>query len=461
MSQIRSMSMQTDRTAQELWSHRSVFILALMGSSIGLGNIWKFPHLISEQGGGTFIVVYLVCMMFVGVPMMMAEVMLGRRTRSNPVQAIALLSREAGVSERWRWVGMSAVITGMLIFSFYAVVAAWIFYYVFSLSAGSLIDIGWNQSNSFFTHMLIHPEALILSHTVFMLVVLLVLAAGVRRGLDRTIRYLMPLMFLLLLILLVYATQTGYFFQAYQHLFSFRPERINPSMLLSALGHAFFTLSLGMGVVMTYGAYLSRKESIGQTVACVGVMDTVLALMIGMVIFPVLLSAQMEAVSGPGLLFITMPVAFGQLHAGQVLCVLFFLLVGVAAVTSAISLMEPMTAYIEQTFGITRITSAILAVSAAWVLSLAVLFSFSYLSGYTLFDMNLFELLNVITTFILLPLVGLSLMVFTGWVLTKRITQDELSLAPRYYQVWRFCLRFLVPSAIGLIFVTNLYNEFF
>lgn len=455
------MSMQADRTAQELWSHRSVFILALMGSSIGLGNIWKFPHLISEQGGGTFIVVYLVCMLLVGVPMMMAEVLLGRRTRSNPVQAMKILSREVGVSERWSWVGMMAVVTGLLIFSFYAVVAAWIFYYVYSLSSGVLIDVGWDQSSSFFTQMLINPNALVLSHTLFMIVVLVILAAGVRRGLDRAIRYLMPLMLLLLLILLVYASQTGHFFQAYQHLFSFRPERINSSMLLAALGHAFFTLSLGMGAIMTYGAYLSRKESIGQTVACVGVMDTVLALMVGMVIFPVLLSVQMDPVSGPGLLFITLPVAFGQLHAGQVLCVLFFLLVGVAAVTSAISLMEPLTVLIEQRLRLNRIPSAGLAVSGAWLLSLVVLFSFSYFSGYTLFDMNLFELLNVLTTYILLPLVGLALMVFTGWVLTRRITQDELSLTLPFYYVWRFCLRYLVPLAIGLIFVTNLYNVSF
>lgn len=450
--------MQAQRKAQELWSHRSVFILALMGSSIGLGNFWKFPSLMSEQGGGTFIVLYLMCILLFGVPMMMAEVMLGRRTRSNPVQAMKLLSREVGVSERWSWVGWLSVMTGVLIFAFYAVVAAWIFYYVFSLSSGLLVDIGWEQSNSFFTQMLINPDALVLSHTVFMLVILLILATGVRRGLDRAIRYLMPLMLLLLLILLIASSQTGYFFQAYQHLFSFRAERIDSSMLISALGHAFFTLSLGMGVVVTYGSYLSRRESIGQTVACVGVMDTVLALLVGMVIFPVLLAVQMDAVSGPELLFITLPVAFGQLHAGQVLCVLFFVLIGIAAVTSAISLMEPLTAYIQQRLGMKRVIAAVLSLSVAWVMSWAVLFSFSYLSGYTLYEMNLFELLNVLTTYILLPLVGMLLMIFSGWILTRRITQDELSLTLPYYYVWRFCLRYLVPLAIGLIFVTNLYN---
>lgn len=450
--------MQAERKAQELWSHRSVFILALMGSSIGLGNIWKFPNLVSEQGGGTFIVVYLICMLLVGVPMMMAEVLIGRHTRSNPVQAMRILSQENGISHRWQWIGVLAVLTGALVFTFYAVVAAWIFYYVFSLSAGLLVDVGLDQSNTFFTQMLINPDALVISHTLFMLTVLLILGAGVRRGLDRAIRYLMPLMLLLLLILLVYATQTGYFAEAYQHLFSFRPERVNAAMLLSALGHAFFTFSLGMGVIMTYGSYLSRKESIGQTVACVGVMDTVLALIVGMVIFPVLMSVQMEPVSGPGLLFITMPVAFGQLHAGQVLCVLFFLFVGVAAVTSAISLMEPMTAWIEQQLGLKRFTSAAVAVSGSWVVSLAVLFSFSYFSDYTLLQMNLFEQLSALTTYILLPIVGFATMIFAGWMLTRRITQDQLSTTLPLYYLWRFCLRYLVPLVIGLIFVTNLYN---
>lgn len=453
--------MQTERKAQELWSNRGVFILALMGSSIGLGNIWKFPHLISEQGGGTFILLYLVCMLAVGVPMMMAEVLIGRHTRSNPVQAMRLLSQESGVSGHWQWVGFLSVLTGTLVFSFYAVVAAWIFYYVYSLSTGLLIDAGLNQSNQFFTQMLINPDALIVSHSIFMLLVLLILGAGVRRGLDRAVRYLMPLMLLLLLILLVYATQTGFFYQAYQHLFTFRLEKVSSSMLISALGHAFFTLSIGMGVMMTYGSYLSRKESIGQTVACVGVMDTLLALVVGMVIFPILMSVSMEPASGPSLLFITMPVAFGQLHAGQVLSVLFFLLVGVAAVTSAIALMEPMTAWVEQQFGIKRFKAALISVTSVWLLSLAVLFSFSYLSEFTLWEMNLFEQVSALTTYILIPLVALSVMLFVGWVLVRRITQDQLSLSLLYYYSWRISLRYLVPLVIGLIFVSNLYNVSF
>lgn len=450
--------MLAERKAHELWSHRSVFILALMGSSIGLGNIWKFPYLISEQGGGAFILVYMVCMLFIGVPMMMAEVLLGRRTRSNPIQAMKLLAQETGASEKWQWIGGVSMGTSLLIFSFYAVVAAWIFFYVYSLSSGSLTDIGLDQSTAFFTEMLVNPNALVISHTIFMLVVLIILAAGVRRGLDRAIRYLMPLMLLLLLILFIYATQTAHFNQAYLHLFSFRPESINSTMWLSAMGHAFFTFSLGMGVIMTYGSYLSRKESIGQAVVCVGVMDTLLALLVGMVIFPVLLSVQMEPVEGPGLLFISLPVAFGQLHAGQVISVVFFLFVGIAAVTSAISLLEPMTAWFEQKFSYTRIIAAAFTVGFAWVLSLVVLFSFSYYSDFAIFQMNLFEQLTALTTFLLLPLMGLATMIFTGWVLTRLITQGELSMTLPFYYFWILSVKYIVPLAIGIIFVTNLYN---
>ncbi|WP_081960677.1 sodium-dependent transporter [Nitrincola sp. A-D6] len=356
--------MQTGRKAQELWSHRSVFILALLGSSAGLGNIWKFPYLTGEQGGGTFILVYLFCVLLVGVPIMMAEVLLGRRTRSNPVQSMQILSQEAGASPRWVWAGWLAVLTGVLIFSFYAVVAAWIFHYIFSLSAGLLVDVGAEQASDFFAAMLNAPESLLISHSIFMLVVLLILGAGVRRGLDRAIRYLMPLLLLLLFILLVYAYNSGYFAQAYHYLFAFHPDRIDAGMFIAALSHAFFTLSLGMGVVMTYGAYLSRKESIGQTVACVGVLDTVLGLLVGMVVITVVFAAQMEPASGPGLLFITLPVAFGQMHAGQVLCVIFFLLVGFAAVTSVISLLEPATALLEQSFALPRPVAACVSVGA-------------------------------------------------------------------------------------------------
>ena len=450
--------MQTGRKATELWSHRSVFILALLGSSAGLGNIWKFPYLMGEQGGGTFLLVYLFCVLLVGVPIMMAEVLLGRRTRSNPVQAMQQLGEEAGASPRWAWAGWLAVLTGVLIFSFYAVVAAWIFHYIFSLSAGLLADVGAEQANHFFTGMLNDPESLLVSHSLFMLVVLLILGAGVRRGLDRAIRYLMPLLLLLLLILLVYAYNSGYFVQAYHYLFAFHPDRIDTGMFIAALGHAFFTLSLGMGAVLTYGAYLSRKESIGQAVACVGVLDTLLALLVGMVVLTVVFAAQMDPTTGPGLLFITMPVAFGQLHAGQVLCLMFFLLVGITAITSVISLMEPATALLEQRFGLHRSVAALGSVGGAWILSLAVLFSFSHLAGVTLFAMNLFELLNILTTYLLLPLVGLAITIFTGWVLCRRITQDELSQSLVFYYLWRFCLRYLAPLAIGLIFVTNLYN---
>ncbi|QEW07886.1 sodium-dependent transporter [Nitrincola iocasae] len=453
--------MHTGKKAEELWSHRSVFILALLGSSAGLGNIWKFPYLTGEQGGGTFLLVYLFCVLLVGVPIMMAEVLLGRRTRSNPVQAFQHLSEEAGASPRWVWIGWLAILTGVLIFSFYAVVAAWIFYYVFSLSTGLLADIGVDQAGEYFGAMLKDPGSLLMSHSLFMLLILGILAAGVRRGLDRAIRYLMPLLFLLLLILLVYAYNSGHFMRAYYYLFAFHPGRVDASMFIAALGHAFFTLSLGMGAVMTYGAYLSRKESIGQTVACVGMLDTVLALLVGMVVFPIIFAAQMEPSSGPGLLFITLPVAFGQMDAGQVLCVIFFLLVGVAAVTSAISLMEPATVLLEQRYGLKRPAAALGSVGLAWLLSLAVLFSFSHFSGITLLEMNLFELLNFVTTYLLLPLVGLVITLFTGWVLCRRITQDELSQSLVLYYLWRFCLRYLAPLAIGLIFVTNLYNVSF
>ena len=453
--------MQVGQKKQPLWSHRSVFILALLGSSAGLGNIWKFPYLTGEQGGGAFLLVYLLCVLLVGVPIMMAEVLIGRRAQGHPVLAMQQLSQEAGASLRWSWVGWLAVLAGVLIFSFYAVVAAWIFYYIFSLATGLLADIGIEQAGDYFGGMLKNPDSLLISHSVFMLLMLVILAAGVRQGLDRAIRYLMPLLFLLMLVLLVYAYSSGYFEQAYVYLFTFRLDQINAAMFISALAHAFFTLSLGVGAVMTYGAYLDRKESIGQAVVCVGVLDTVLALLVGMIVFPILLAAKMSPELGPALLFITLPVAFGQMDAGQVLCVIFFILVGVAAVTSAISLMEPATSLLEQRYQLKRSVAAMGSVGLAWMISLAVLFSFSYLAGMTLFEMNLFELLNFVTTYLLLPLVGLALTLFAGWVLCRRITQDELNQTLVFYYLWRFCLRYLAPFAIGLIFVTNLYNVSF
>ena len=454
-------SMKVSLTNSRHWKHRGVFVLALVGSSFGLSNIWKFPYLISDQGGGTFLLVYFLCLIVVGVPMMMSEALIGRAKHLNPFQAIQSLSVEVGASPHWAWIGLLAILTGVLTFSFYSIVAAWIFYYIFSFFSGLLLDVGVDQSSNHFTAMFGSSKSLLISHSLFMLLVFVVLSAGVRYGLDRAIRYLVPMMLLLLVLLLVYASQTDFFDQAYLHLFSVNLELITFKMLIMALGHTFFTLSLGMGVIMIYGSYLSRSEPIGYSLINVAVLDTLLALMIGLVVLSILLSVRMDPVSGPSLLFIVLPVAFNQIDAGQVLAVLFFLLVGIAAITSAISLLESLTAFIEQQMSIPRYVAAILSVGLAWFISLMMLFSVMLFSVYTLFEMRLFEFLNLLTIYFLLPIVSFALMIFVGWVLGREVTEKELSLSPAPYAAWRFCIRYIVPTVIGLIFVSNLYNAGF
>lgn len=451
--------MQRTTSIHGRWSHRWVFILAAMGSSVGLGNIWKFPYITGENGGGTFVLIYLLCVFLIGLPLMMAEVLIGRRGRLSPVNAIALCARETSVSPRWQLLGGLGMLTGFLIFSFYSVVAAWILHYIPAMAKGVLAGAGIQQTSRYFEALLVSPERLILGHSAFVWVVMTVLALGVRRGLDRAVRIMMPALFFLLLLLLIYAANTGYFKHALVYLFHFDLAKVTPQSVLVAMGHAFFTLSLGMGAIMMYSAYMGRRDSIGRSVLWIGLLDTLIALMIGLAIFPIVFASQLDPASGPGLVFITLPVAFAQMPAGQVLGFVFFILVGLTALTSAISLMEPVTAWTVERFKVMRWQAALIWGVLAWLLGLAVLVSFETMSSLRFFSRNLFDWLNYFTSNLFLPLGGLGLAIFVGWKLSRRVTESELHLQQTWlYLAWYFAIRYLVPAALGIIFVANLYN---
>lgn len=441
------------------WSHRWVFILAALGSSIGLGNIWKFPYITGEYGGGTFVLFYLLCILTIGLPLMMAEILIGRRARLSPVHAMQLVAQESGASPRWGWLGWLGMISGFLIFSFYSVVAAWIFDYVLAMAGGQFVGIGATQSASYFAQLLHDAPSMLYGHSLFVVLVMLVLAVGLRRGLDRAIRYLMPMLVLLIGVLLAYAASTGYMPHALRFLFRFDLGTLSAEAMLVAMGHAFFTLSLGMGAIMTYGAYLGRNESIGRAVLTIGLLDTLIALLIGLAVFPVVFASQLSAEAGPGLIFITLPVAFAQLQGGQVLGFLFFLMVGFTAWTSAVSLMEPSVAWAVERFRIGRPLAALLLGLAAWLLGVAVLHSFDLLSHWQVRQLNLFDLLNFVTSNLFLPLGGIAVSVFAGWVVSRELTAAELRLSSDWlYRCWLLAIRYLVPLAVALIFVINLYN---
>ncbi|MBV1789007.1 sodium-dependent transporter [Marinobacterium sp. D7] len=442
------------------WANRWIFILAATGSAVGLGNIWKFPYIAGENGGGAFVLVYLVCILLVGIPIMMSEVLIGRRGRQSPINSMRETAYEAGHHGRWAGVGWMGALAGFFIFSFYSVVAGWVLYYIAGMGVGQFVDLGSEQAGQIFNGLLADAETLLIWHTLFVVIVMMVIAGGVNKGLERATRVLMPLLFVLLFVLLAYSMNSGHFAEGWDFLFHFDPSELSWNAVLIALGHAFFTLSLGMGSIMAYGSYMGKGDSIGGTVLTIAALDTLVALVAGLAIFPIVFANQLDPGAGPGLMFITLPVAFSQMAGGQVFGFLFFLMVGFAAWTSAISLMEPGAAWLVETLGMSRVRASVLLGVVVWALGVLALSSFNITADLTLFGMTAFDFLDFITANVMLPLGGLLIALFAGWYLTREMTEDELSLrSALIYHAWRVVIRYVSPAAVAVIFALNLYQK--
>jgi len=444
------------------WSSRLIFILAATGSAVGLGNIWKFPYMAGENGGGAFVLVYLVCIAVIGVPIMMAEILLGRRGRRSPINTMTVLAKEAKASPNWALLGWIGVVAGFLIMSFYSVIAGWALAYVLEAVSGSFTGLSGEASVQAFVGHISNPGYTTFWHTVFSIMTAVVVARGVKSGLEKAVRILMPLLFVLLVLLLGYAINSGYFNQGLEFLFQPDFSKLTREGVLSALGHAFFTLSLGMGAIMVYGSYMPGKASIASTTFAIAVMDTVVALVAGMAIFPIVFANGLEPGAGPGLVFISLPIAFGSMSGGLLFGTLFFVLLTFAAWTSAISIIEPAVAFLVENLSLTRKRATGLVVGLAWVLGLLTVMSFAgwgfefEFAGARKTD-GMFDILDIATTNFLLPLGGLAIALFAGWVMRGKDTADELGAgSDAAFKLWRFLVRFVSPAGVILFFLHSL-----
>ena len=445
-----------------VWASRWTFILAATGSAVGLGNIWKFPYITGENGGGAFVLVYLVCIALVGIPIMMAEVLLGRRGRSSPINAMQCVTEEAGLSKAWVGIGWGGVIAGLMIISFYSVVAGWAIQYIFTASSGAFTGISGEGAGGLFATFLQDQSKLILWHSLFILMTLSVVAAGVTKGLGAVARVLMPLLFVMLAVLLVYGMVKGDFSKGFAFLFDFRFDKLTGSGVLKALGHAFFTLSLGMGAIMAYGAYMPANASLAKTVITVGVLDTMVALVAGLAIFPIVFAAPgLEPSAGPGLMFISLPVAFGGMTLGSVFGALFFALVTIAAWSSAVSLIEPGVAWLVESGKFNRLTATILLSVVAWFGGLACIYSNNWLEDKQggIFSFA-FESLDFLTSQVMLPLGGLLIALFVGWFMRRAIVQAELDAEGHpMFDIWLFVVRWVSPLLVVAVLIAGLIEK--
>ena len=443
------------------WSSRWAFILAATGSAVGLGNIWRFPYMLGESGGGAFVLLYVICALALGIPIMMAEILLGRRGRQSPVNTMRELAKEEGLSPYWQVIGMMGMIAGFLILSYYSVISGWILSYINRSASGMFEGASADEISKIFTDFISNPEQLLAWHTVFMAMCIMVVSRGVKSGLEKAVRYLMPALFVLLLVLVGYAMSTEKFMYALEYLFipDFPKMMENFSeVFINASGHAFFSLSLGMGAIMIYGSYLSDRTSIAGATIVIASADTLVALLASIAIFPIVFTYNLEPSSGPSLIFITLPIAFGQMPGGIFFGTLFFFLVMFAAWTSAISLLEPAVTWLVENRGMTRFKATVLTGLVAWVLGIGTIMSFSDWKFSFSFaglpkDNGLFDIFDIITANFMLPIGGLLIAIFSAWMMSKESARDELKLKEPWFSLWQMTTRYISPAGVVLIFL--------
>ena len=445
------------------WASRWTFIMAATGSAVGLGNMWKFPYVAGSNGGGAFVLVYLGCILLIGVPVMMAEVLIGRQGRQSPINSMRDAVNESGADSRWRHVGWVGVAAGMLILSFYAVIAGWALAYIFEAASGELTGINGDKAGDLFGALLADPGRLIFWQSIFMLLCVGVVVGGVKKGLGVAVEILMPLLFIMLLLLLGFSYLQGDFAAAWNFLFNFNLELLTWRGVLEAMGQAFFTLSIGMGAIMAYGAYMPQKANIGKTVLIVAFFDSLVAIVSGLIIFSIVFATQgIEPSAGPGLMFISLPVAFGGMPGGLLIGSAFFVLVSIAAWSSAISLLEPCVAWLIEAKNMGRVQANLLLAGFAWLLGLGSVLSFNIWSDIKMAGFTFFDFLDFLTANIMLPLSGLLIALFVGYVMKRELVDFEMQgTAPMVMKLWRATLRYIAPVAISAVFAMGIYDKFF
>ena len=443
----------TKKSMHGEWSSRFTFILAATGSAVGLGNIWKFPYITGENGGGAFVLVYLLCVLAIGIPIMIAEIMMGRRGRQCPINTMADLAEEAGADKRWHYLGWMGVAAGFLILSYYSVIAGWALSYVVKAFVGSFSGGDAGEIKKLFDDFIASPGQLLFWHTVFMVATMSIVARGVSGGLEKAVRFLMPALFAILIMLVGYAMTTGFYEQGLEFMFDPDFSKIDGDAVLTAMGHAFFTLSLGMGAIMVYGSYLPKHVSITQTALYIAGADTLVALLAGIAIFPIVFANGLEPGSGPGLIFQTLPIAFGNMTAGWLFGLMFFVLLVFAALSSSISLIEPAVAWLVENKNMSRLKASVWAGVATWLLGVAVALSFNVWSGVKLFDKSVFDLLDYLTANLMLPIGGFCIALFSGWVMLQKHSQDELEISGWLYDLWQYLVKFIAPAAVFIVFL--------
>ena len=436
----------------------------------------------AENGGGAFVLIYVLSVLFLALPIMCAEILIGKRGKQNPVNTLRTLSSEASyytkdesdlllnrtvkvkkqfdnndLFSNWELVGWMGILAGILILSFYSVIAGWTLSYVIKSIMGSFTLITAAGSASKFESFISDPEKLILWHTLFMILTCYIVSKGIKSGIERAIKFLIPGLFILLIGLAIYASSLSGFSEAMSYLFVSDFQKINNSVILSAMSMAFFSLSIGMGSLMVYGSYLPENTSIFQVSGAVAFFDTLVALLAGIIIFPIVFTYNLDPSSaGPGLIFQTLPIAFGAMDFGTIIATSFFILLFFAAITSSISLIEPAITFVIEKFSLSRLYATNILGLVTWVLGIFTVFSFNELANFKIFGMTIFDNIDYLTSKIMLPLGGLLMALFAGFIMNRTIVISELNSNKLLANLWFIILKVFSPILLIIIFVKGI-----
>ncbi len=437
---------------QDHWSSRWTFLMASIGFAVGLGNIWRFPYVTGENGGAAFVLVYLTCVVLIGIPCMMAEIMLGRRGASSPTVAVAAVAQESGKSTGWRFVGGIGLLAAFTIEIVYAGIVGWVLWYLYKAVVTGFAGYDGAVAATEFSGMLANTEGMLLFTLLGLLITGMIIYAGVKDGIERAVSIMMPSLFILLIGLAIYNVFAGGFWEAVTWLFTPDFSKIGPEVFLIAVGQAFFSIGVSMGGMMVYGAYLPKSVSISRSAAIIIFADTLVALVAGLVIFPAVFNNGLDPAAGPGLIFQTLPVAFAQMPGGHAFAVLFFVMLSVAGITSMVGLVESLIAHMEDRHTMARHKATLVIMGTVAALSIVSLLSYNVLDQVKVAGLNFNDAMDLLSNQILLPLGGLFIAVFAGWVMKTEYSKDEFAISQTLYSVWRFTTRFIVPPALVVIF---------
>lgn len=451
-------------TTTENWSGRLAFILASIGAAVGLGNIWKFPYTLGSSGGSAFVLVYVIAILIVATPIMIAEMVIGRHARASAPTALSTVAEQSGTSRHWGLLGWMGLFALFLVLSFYSVIAGWTAAYLFKSASGSLAGLSPEQIGAGFGEFTRNAPQVIFWHGLFTGITIFVVSRGVKIGLERLVRVLMPALFVTLIALVINSAFIGDFPAAINFLFTADVSKLTPEVVLSAVGQAFFSVNVGIGAVLTYSAYLPKDVNIFRSAIIVAAGDTMVALLAGLAIFPIVFANGLDYGEGAGLIFVTLGTAFAKMPAGGLIGAGFFLMLLFAALTSSISMLETMTARIVEIRGMTRTKSVIMIGGGTFLMGLVTVFSFGpwsdvYLLGaFPLFaEKTPFDLIDYLVTSIIMPVGGMLYALFAGWWLSKETSVYEMGVGDGViYKLWLLLVRIVAPLAVAAIFVFNL-----